>query len=140
VTTDNDNRSPTRKRADNRSPKRKRADNRKSTARVGREKRTILAMVRIYCRARHGSRSALCTECQSLFDYALCRLDRCPYGAEKTTCVRCSTHCYTPDMRARIKDVMRYAGPRMMLRHPILALFHMLDARRKPAKKRGRAE
>ena len=99
---------------------------------MAREKRTIEAMVQIYCRARHGTRGTLCAKCQALCDYAVCRLDRCPYGSGKPTCVRCPTHCYKPAMRAEIKEVMRYAGRRMLFRRPILALLHMLDARRKP--------
>jgi len=101
-------------------------------ARIAREKRTIEAMVQIYCRAHHGTGGVLCAECQSLYDYAVCRLDRCPYGSAKTTCVRCPTHCYKPAMRERVKEVMRYAGPRLLFRRPILALLHMLDSRRKP--------
>lgn len=30
-------------------------------------------------------------------------------------------------MRERVKQVMRYAGPRMMLKHPLLALQHLFD-------------
>ena len=55
-------------------------------------------------------------------------------GPEKTTCARCPTHCYKSAMRAQIKVVMRYAGRRMLLRHPVLALLHMLDAWRRPSK------
>ncbi len=106
----------------------------KATVRLAREKRTIQAMVRIYCRAHHAASGFLCDECQSLYDYALGRLDRCPYGASKTTCARCPTHCYKSAMRAQIKVIMRYAGRRMLVRHPILALFHMLDACRRPSK------
>ena len=64
-------------------------------------------------------------------------LDRCPFGEEKTTCARCPVHCYKPAMRERVRAVMRYAGPRMLLRHPILALQHQLDGVRhkKPPKK-----
>ena len=31
------------------------------------------------------------------------------------------------------REVMRYAGPRMMTRHPYLALMHLVDGRRKVA-------
>jgi hypothetical protein len=34
-------------------------------------------------------------------------------------------------MRQRVKTVMQYAGPRMMSCHPIMAIFHLLDKRRK---------
>ena len=101
--------------------------------RIDREKRTIAAMVAIYCRDRHAPRGEMpCGDCRELLDYAVCRLDRCPFGARKSTCVDCPIHCYKPALRERVKEVMRYAGPRMLLRHPVLALFHLLDGRRSP--------
>ena len=98
------------------------------SSRISREKRTIGAMLGIYCRGRHGLRS-LCSECQELLNYAHCRLDRCPFGSAKPTCVNCPIHCYKPTMRADIKEVMRYAGPRLIYSHPILAIMHLLDGR-----------
>jgi hypothetical protein len=106
-------------------------------ARQVREKRTIQAMIQMYCRAYHATGGALCGQCQSLSDYALGRLDRCPLGAEKTTCGRCPIHCYKPAMRAQMQAVMRHAGRRMLLRHPVLALFHFLDAFRRPGRDSG---
>jgi len=47
-------------------------------------------------------------------------------------CNLCQVHCYSEAMRARVREVMRYAGPRMPLRHPWLALRHLL-AKRRPA-------
>jgi hypothetical protein len=101
-------------------------------ARIRREKRTMRAMIALYCRGHHKAGGAPCVECQSLYDYAVCRLDRCPFGSEKPTCGRCPIHCYKPAMRERVKEVMRYAGPRMLLRHPVLALLHQFDALRRP--------
>lgn len=92
-------------------------------------------MIGIYCRARHGTRDGLCPECLALREYALCRLDRCPFGADKGTCANCPIHCYRPAMKEQVRVVMRYAGPRMLWHHPILALRHWLDRRRRePAK------
>ena len=93
------------------------------------EKKTISKMVRIYCRGHHGTSSGLCPECEALFDYALCRLDRCPFGTDKPTCEDCAIHCYQPEVRDQIRDVMRYSGPRMLLRHPILTIVHKLKTR-----------
>jgi len=90
------------------------------------DQRTAAAMVRIYCADRHGARNGpLCEGCSALVAYAHLRLARCPYGAEKTTCRECPIHCYRPAERTAMKDVMRYAGPRMLWRHPILALRHL---------------
>jgi hypothetical protein len=111
------------------------------SARIGREKRTVRAMLHIYCRAHHRagedqsgegrSGEEPCGECGELLDYALERLDRCPFGEGKTACVDCEIHCYKPAMRDRVREVMRFAGPRMIFRHPILAVLHLLDGRRK---------
>lgn len=101
------------------------------SARIAREKRTIRAMVRIYCRNHHGPAAGPCGECAELLEYALGRLDRCPFAAGKPTCADCTVHCYKPAMRDRVHSVMRYAGPRMIFRHPVLAVRHMLDGRRR---------
>ena len=97
--------------------------------RTDRERKTVEAMTRIFCRNRH--RQDLCSECSELLAYAGRRLDKCPFGEEKPACGNCPIHCYKPDMRERIRAVMRYAGPRMVWRHPVLAAFHLIDARRK---------
>jgi hypothetical protein len=100
--------------------------------RLSRERKTIAEMIRIYCKGQHGTASGLCEQCQELLDYAMRRLQRCVFGARKPTCANCPVHCYKPQMRERIRQVMRYAGPRMLLRHPILAIRHKLDDRRPP--------
>jgi hypothetical protein len=104
---------------------------RSETARLRRERRTVAAMVRMYCRAHHDGRT-MCRECSDLLAYAGHRLDRCPYGAEKPTCVNCPIHCYRPEPRERMREVMRWAGPRMLWRHPFLAIMHLVDGRRPP--------
>jgi predicted amidophosphoribosyltransferase len=99
-----------------------------SGTRLDRERRTIKAMMTLYCRDRHGGKKALCADCAELFSYANQRLDRCPFGEEKPTCAKCPVHCYQTQQREKIRAVMKYAGPRMTLRHPILAARHLLDA------------
>lgn len=101
--------------------------------RIRREKRTVAAMIELYCREEHNSTDGLCEECRGLHDYAMQRLDRCPFGEEKSTCANCTVHCYKPVMRERVRVVMRTAGPRMIWRHPILAIRHVIDGRQKRA-------
>lgn len=98
--------------------------------RIDRERRTIGAMVAIYCRDLHGARPGLCADCAGLLDYAQRRLDNCPFEARKSACNDCKVHCYSARGREQVKTVMRYAGPRMLLRHPWLALMHLIDGRR----------
>jgi hypothetical protein len=97
--------------------------------RVKRERETIQVMVRMYCRDQHYA-AELCAECQELEEYAVMRLNRCPFQEGKTTCAKCPVHCYKPEMREYVRRVMRYSGPRMLLRHPMKALLHLLDGRR----------
>lgn len=96
-------------------------------ARLDRERQTFRLMTGIYCRDHHGKAGDLCNECQSLFDYAMQRVDKCPYQADKPTCAKCPIHCYKPAMREKVYLVMRYAGPRMMRYHPLLTLMHYMD-------------
>ena len=100
-------------------------------SRMRRESKTIEAMIRLYCHDHHGSKDELCPECRELLDYVLVRLDRCPFRENKPTCAKCPVHCYQPDMREKVRAVMRYAGPRMLYRHPVLAVLHLIDGFRK---------
>lgn len=95
-----------------------------------REQKTIQIMLRMYCRAHHGPRDELCPDCRALEDYAQRRLARCLFGDAKPTCANCLVHCYAANPRERMRVVMRWAGPRMLLRHPLLAILHLLDGRR----------
>jgi len=88
------------------------------------ELETLEKMLQIYCRAVHGGRP-LCVNCRELLAYSSERLRLCP-RQPKPACKDCPAHCYSPAMRARVREVMRYAGPRMALRHPLLALRHLL--------------
>ena len=74
----------------------------------------------------------LCPEFATLLDYALRRLDSCRFGDGKPSCRKCPVHCYRADMRERIRTVMRWAGPRMIFRHPIAATRHLLRELRSP--------
>jgi len=102
-----------------------------SKDRIEREAQTLTAMFLLYCRKQHGSRDELCNGCQELQDYSLRRLEKFPFQQGKTTCANCPIHCYKADMRARIKQVMRFSGPRMLLAHPFLTIQHYLDGLRK---------
>lgn len=108
-----------------------------ATPRLQRETATMGAMLRIYCRDHHAHQTrdaqGLCAECAGLMDYAQKRLAGCPFGPEKPTCAHCQIHCYGPRQREETRVVMRYAGPRMLLRHPILAIAHLVVDSRRPA-------
>ncbi len=106
--------------------------------RIRREKRTIEVMVKIYCHKKHGTEGELCPECAEFLNYAKIRLDKCPFGEKKSTCGKCLVHCYVPEMREKAKRVMRYSGPKMPLRYPMLALHHIWDGRKKPQKLAGK--
>lgn len=94
--------------------------------RIEREQRTVEQMIRIYCRHKEGNRE-LCDDCQALLEYALRRLEKCPFGESKTSCRKCTVHCYRPDMKERIKEVMRYSGPRMIIYNPLAAIRHLIS-------------
>ncbi|WP_394393916.1 nitrous oxide-stimulated promoter family protein [Shewanella woodyi] len=100
------------------------------------EYKTMSAMVQIYCKAHHHAACVeQCEDCQVFLEYAHTRLDRCPYGQDKPTCNKCPVHCYKPHMKAKAREIMIFAGPRMLLPYPIMAIRHLLAERKAaPAK------
>ena len=96
------------------------------------EWRTVLFMIQLYCKGKHKNPLALknpeslCAECKRLTDYVRERMERCPFMETKTFCSACRVHCYKPDERQKIREVMRFSGPRMIRYHPVLALKHVI--------------
>lgn len=124
-----------------------------------REQEIVSQMIALYCKGNHSTRHSaplrerggemqqlregvaprgrssgerwdLCPECAELEAYARARSERCPFMEEKTFCSNCTVHCYRPEMRERIRTVMRYAGPRMLFHHPVMAIRHMIESQR----------
>lgn len=105
------------------------------------EAQMVSEMIALWCRGHHGGVTrdsdaprvrvglrtvTLCPECSELRDYALARIGRCPHMGTKTFCSVCPTHCYRAQMRERIRAVMRWAGPRMLLYKPGPAIRHAI--------------
>ncbi len=89
------------------------------------EKETISLMLGLYCRDMHGQKEGLCEECSQLEAYAHQRLEVCPFMPEKPVCAKCPVHCYQPHYRQQVREVMRYAGPRMLTHAPKAAIRHL---------------
>ena len=91
------------------------------------ELKTVRRMIEIYCHGHHGTKGReLCEDCEDLVKYAETRVEQCPHMEEKTFCSMCKTHCYAPTYREKIRQVMRYSGPRMLWRNPIMTIRHLL--------------
>ena len=105
------------------------------------EKMLVSEMIALYCRRQHKTpKGSLCPECRQLHDYALTRIDKCPFMETKTFCSNCRVHCYKPEMREKIREVMRFSGPRMLLVHPAAAIRHVIETRREKGKTQKGAE
>ena len=100
-----------------------------SGKRISREKLTIKKMIDLY-QAKCPQASAEPGHYEALFVYAQKRLDKCVFGEEKPACKQCPVHCYQPAKREEMKQIMRWAGPRMLWRHPILTVRHLIDDKR----------
>ena len=102
-----------------------------------REKLLVSQMIALYCRKKHHSRNGLCPECEKLDAYAKLRSDKCPFMETKTFCSNCKVHCYQPKMREKIREVMRFSGPRMIFYHPVSAIRHVMESQREKRKMEG---
>ena len=102
------------------------------------ELKTIKLMTIIYCQAHHQGcvcDDDLCDDCAAFIKYAEQKLDRCVYGELKPACKTCPIHCYKPDQKEQARLIMRYSGPRMLMKHPILAIKHLIKANKQFPKK-----
>lgn len=95
-----------------------------------REKALVSQMIVLYCRKKHKEKRSLCQECAELEMYARLRSDKCPFMETKTFCSNCKVHCYKSEMRVKIREVMRFAGPRMILHHPVTAVCHIIESKK----------
>jgi hypothetical protein len=99
-----------------------------SNTRIEREKVVISKMIKLYCHNKL-ELNEIPEEYKALESYAHKRLDGCKYGEKKPACKKCPIHCYKPDMRDKVRAVMRWAGPRMMLYDPVAAIRHILHTK-----------
>lgn len=95
-----------------------------------REKTIVSQMIALYCRKNHKIKKGLCKECTELNEYARLKSDKCPFMETKTFCSNCKIHCYKPEMREKIRQVMRFSGPRMIFSHPVMALSHVTESKK----------
>lgn len=94
--------------------------------RIEQEKRVVSRMVTLYCKHKLHC-ATVPEEYLVLIEYAHQRLDRCKFGDKKSACNKCPVHCYKPEMRAKIREIMRWAGPRMIFYDPVAAIRHLLN-------------
>ena len=95
-----------------------------------REKAMVSDMIALYCKKQHGTKRGLCPACAVLTDYARQRSDKCPFMETKTFCSNCRGHCYVPEMRENIRQVMRFSGPRMLFYPPVAAIRHVIESKK----------
>ncbi|NRD78188.1 nitrous oxide-stimulated promoter family protein [Bacillus sp. BRMEA1] len=93
---------------------------------IQKEKEIVKEMIELYCSKKH-QHEGVCKSCEELKNYALLRLSLCQFGEEKTACSNCKVHCYKPKYREKMKVVMRFAGPWMLLYHPVYSVLHLLN-------------
>ena len=96
------------------------------------EKRMVEYMIHYFCKKHHKGEAC---ECEELIHYAHMRIDKCPFMETKTFCSNCKVHCYNAEMREKIREVMRFAGPRMLFVHPVMAVRHVIESNREKRRK-----
>lgn len=96
-------------------------------SRIRTEKQTINAMIKLYCKNNHNTQNQLCNVCLQLLEYSFLKIEKCAFLPDKPNCKNCKVHCYKPDLREKIRKVMRYSGPKMFFHHPYLTLLYMIN-------------
>lgn len=93
----------------------------RKSKRIAKDNRVLEEFIRVYCRENHRpakadkaerslhSDTGFCPECAELLDYAVQRNEKCPLDP-KPRCKNCPVHCYKPEMREKIRQVMKFSG------------------------------
>jgi len=106
--------------------------------------KTLALFIDLYCRYKHadltrqpvdlrthdvkaiaGKTIVLCPECAKLLAHAFVKRSHCPMDP-KPMCKHCPNHCYHPNYRAQIREVMKFSGRKMLLAGRLDYLFHLL--------------
>ena len=103
--------------------------------------KVLLQFTAVYCANRHTSDQAavitaepdlqslplhkypVCRECSDFLLYAFERCLRCPLE-EKPICKHCAVHCYKPEHREKVREVMRFSGQHLIKRGRLDLLWH----------------
>jgi Nitrous oxide-stimulated promoter len=106
--------------------------------------KTLVKFIEVYCDGQHddndredvelkthdikeltGKQPRLCPDCQKLLAHALVKRTVCPMDP-KPQCKHCPSHCYHPNYRQKIKEVMKYSGRKLVMRGRVDYLLHLL--------------
>ncbi len=101
--------------------------------------RILALFTSVYCHDHHkGSRTPLadlpeqlavlnryhcCQACLDFLSYAIERRLNCPVP-EDPNCKHCQIHCYRAGHRAKVRQIMRYSGKRLIMRGRLDLLWH----------------
>jgi len=91
---------------------------------IGKEQNIVAFMIKYYCAKNH-KKEEIYKSCNNLIKYAHGKLNVCPFGEKKTSCLKCRIHCYLKSKREEIRIVMSYVGPRMIYLMPIQYVKHI---------------
>lgn len=65
----------------------------------------------------------VCTECRDFLLYAFERRLRCPLE-DRPVCKHCPVHCYKPEYRKKVREIMRFSGQYLIRRGRFDLLWH----------------
>lgn len=111
------------------------------TAEQFKDIRILARFIRIYCHAKHAGKiggevvlpeelqprrrgqSTICSDCMALLEHGIRKRNLCPLNP-KPTCRKCHIHCYSPEYRQKIREIMSFSGRKLLLRGRIDYLWH----------------
>ncbi len=97
--------------------------------RIKKDEKILKKFIQVYCKENHlkkGTKehnNGMCKECYELFLYAKQKNEKCPLDP-KPQCKHCKIHCYSKEMRAKIKEIMKFSGIYMIKRGRLDWIFH----------------
>lgn len=117
------------------------AENIDLTHKERKDLRVLAQFTSVYCKVHHVAKKAplqsdtpiftnlkvdkypVCDSCRDFLFYAIERRLRCPLDP-RPVCKHCHVHCYKPDYREKVREIMRFSGKYLMMRGRLDLLWH----------------
>lgn len=97
--------------------------------RIEKDAKILKKFIKVYCHNIHSeymkNENGYCKECFELLNFALLRNVKCQLDP-KPKCKDCKIHCYKPEMRKKIKEVMKFSGIYFIKRGRVDWIIHYL--------------
>ncbi len=111
------------------------------TGRHLKDLKILASFIHLYCQSHHAEektlfhplpkelcsafnkKAVICPDCMAILEHGIRKRALCPLEP-KPSCKKCHIHCYKPEYRQKIREIMAFSGRKMLLKGRLDYLWH----------------